>query len=366
MLRRTRELGFAAAGIAPARSAGYGEQFLSWLLSGKHGEMDYLQEHTEVRLEPARITRFSGLSAKDAALAESTPRDAKSFVVVLDVYQSRETPAAQGGKEPAIGRIARYARKKNYHDTIKKRLHLLADELRSQFPGEVFRTTVDTAPVMERELASLAGLGWQAKNTMLIHRKLGSYAVIGCVATTLDLAGGSPAQPETDHCGTCTRCIDACPTRAITPYSVDARRCVSYLTIEHRSVIDPDLHAGIGGWLAGCDICQEVCPHNSPRGDAAPAGPLDLRSFFDPFEVLAWDEPTRRAKLSGSALKRISLPMLRRNAIINATNAVLFEGSADKSSRAELSATLHTLAQNEEELELVRRTAQQSLDRLSG
>jgi epoxyqueuosine reductase len=365
VLRRTRELGFAAAGIAPARAAGYGEQFLSWLREGKHGEMDYLQEHTEVRLQPARITRFSGLSAKDAVMSEQAPREAKSFVVVLDVYQSREAPAATGQTEAAFGRIARYARKKNYHDTIKKRLHLLADELRSQFPGEIFRTTVDTAPVMERELASLAGLGWQAKNTMLIHRTLGSYAVIGCVATTLDLAAGAPAVPETDHCGTCTRCIDACPTRAITPYSVDASRCVSYLTIEHRSSIDPSLHSGIGGWLAGCDVCQEVCPHNSPRDQAASAGPLDLQSFFDPFDVLRWDEPIRRSKLTGSALKRISLPMLRRNAIINATNAVLAEQVGDVPSRAEFSTTLGTIAQSENEPDIVRQTARQSLRRLA-
>src|SRR5262249_20142541 len=139
------------------------------------------------------------------------------------------------------------------------------DSLRERFPAEQFRAFVDTAPVMEREHAARAGLGWIGKHTLIIHPRLGSYMLLGGVLTTMDIPAPAAQRRVTDHCGTCTRCIDACPTAAITPYSVDATRCISYLTIEHRGEIDPALHEGIGDWLFGCDVCQEVCPHNGGR-----------------------------------------------------------------------------------------------------
>ena len=159
---------------------------------------------------------------------------------------------------PGQGKIARYALGDDYHDQIKTRLHKLADFIRERAPEAQTRCGVDTAPIMEKELAARAGIGWIGKNTCVINEQIGSWLFLGEVITTLDLPADEPA---TDRCGSCTRCIDACPTAAITaPYQLDARRCISYLTIEHRGDIDSDLKSQISDWLYGCDICQDVCP----------------------------------------------------------------------------------------------------------
>lgn len=306
MLERCRELGFAACGIADASPSARRDELLSWLDAGKHGEMGWLAEHAELRADPGKVLE-----------------GARSVVVVADLYAARnDRPDPPLG--PGHGRIARYARGRDYHRVIKKRLHALADDLRDRFPAAEFKVFSDTAPVPERELAERAGLGWTGKHTLTIHPGLGSYLLLGGILTTLEL-DPPPDQPAVaDHCGTCTRCIDACPTDAITPYSVDATRCVSYLTIEHRGPIDPDFHAAIGGWLFGCDICQEVCPHNSPRpGRAQPPVREDYRSerdSFDLLEMLGWSEDDRRRELRGSAMKRGKLEMWRRNALICLAN----------------------------------------------
>jgi len=222
-----------------------------------------------------------------------------------------------------IGKIARYARGRDYHDVIKKRLHALCDRLREEFPGEEFRAFVDTAPVLEREYAARAGLGWVGKHTLLIHPRVGSYLLLGGVLTTMELAENEEA--VADHCGTCTRCIDACPTNAITPYSVDATRCISYLTIERREAIAEEFHGPIGDWMFGCDVCQEVCPHNSARGEGWEGARVlaeysPRRAGFDVMEVLGWTEEDRRGAFSGSSMKRATLAMMKRNAIIVAGN----------------------------------------------
>jgi epoxyqueuosine reductase len=200
-------------------------------------------------------------------------------------------------------------------------LYLLADFIRELAPQETTRCSVDTAPVLERELAARAGIGWMGKNTCIIDPRIGSWLFLGEVITTLPLPADEPMD---DHCGVCTRCIDACPTQAITaPYQLDARRCISYLTIEHRDEIPPDLQAGIGDWLYGCDICQDVCPHNRNAPSAIdpafrprfPTGGLDAR------EVVNWDNDTYRATLAHSAMKRVKLPLLQRNARIVMNNA---------------------------------------------
>jgi epoxyqueuosine reductase len=217
---------------------------------------------------------------------------------------------------------------RDYHDLIKRRLHALANQLRTDYPGSEYRSFVDTAPVNERELAAAAGLGWQAKNAMLIHPKLGSYLVLGGFATTLSLVPSVERDaPVMDHCGSCTRCIDACPTKAIVSERVvDARLCISNLTIERRTPIKPELQKLMGDWIAGCDICQQVCPHNSPRvnmalgsSDAAaglPRAEANKPGGYDVREVVQWTEEQRRAAFATSALKRISLEMLKRNAEI--------------------------------------------------
>jgi epoxyqueuosine reductase len=234
--------------------------------------------------------------------------------VVADLVRARDQPPAE--PEPGTGRVARYAQGRDYHTVIKKRLHKLCDELRERHPDDQFRAFVDTAPVMERDLALRAGLGWIGKHTLLINPRVGSHLLLGGVLTTLPFE--RPA-PEPDHCGACTRCIDACPTSAITPYSVDARRCISYLTIEHRSEIDPDLANKTDDWIFGCDICQDVCPHNSPRPKGVDVGEPNpayepQRERFDLLEVLGWTEDDRRRAVQGSSMKRAKLEMFKRNA----------------------------------------------------
>ncbi len=308
-----RALGFALAGVAPAAPSAHAEFFRRWLADAKHAGMEWLGRNVEVRLDPGLLVP-----------------GARSVIMVADQYATRGEhdraglPSLEPGATP--GRIARYARADDYHDLIKRRLHALCDALRDRFPAETFRACVDTAPLMEREHAARAGLGWVGKHTLLIHPRLGSWLLLGGVVTTLDIEPSPGSALEPDRCGTCTRCIDACPTSAITPYSVDASRCISYLTIEQRTPIeDPALRAGIGDWLFGCDICQEVCPHNSarPEGGGAPLlGAYSPRfEALDAREVAAWTDEDRRETLVGSAMKRANLEMLRRNAAIVLENA---------------------------------------------
>lgn len=308
--------------------------------------MEYLDRHVDLRVEPARV--LDG---------------ARSALIVADLYAVRgdntDAPLARGH-----GRIARYARGRDYHTVIKKRLHALCDELRALAPDAEFRAFTDTAPVLERELAQRAGLGWIGKHTLVIEPELGSYLLLGGVFTTLQLE--PCAEPVTDHCGTCTRCIDACPTEAITPYSVDASRCISYLTIERREPIDPEFFEPIGDWLFGCDVCQEVCPHNAPTPRSHDAHesiheayePFETggraRDSFDLLEVLGWAEADRRTAFTTSALKRATLDMMKRNALIVAGNQL--------SSNDRLRARIEEIATDDAEAPMVRDTARQVLD----
>ncbi|GDX98930.1 epoxyqueuosine reductase [Phycisphaerae bacterium] len=302
ILARCKQLDFALAGIAPAQPSAHGDHLRAWLAAGKHGSMRFMTDDIETRIDPTRI------------LANT-----RAFIVVADLYATRND--APDAIPPNHGKIARYARGRNYHDVVKRRLHTLADQLRIAYPGSEFRTCVDTAPVNERELATLAGLGWQGKHTLVINPAIGSYFVLGVVATTLELAR---SERVPDSCGTCTRCIDACPTRAISPYSVDASRCISYLTIERELPIDRDLQRAMGSWIFGCDVCQEVCPHNSPRPfdvGAANGAYTPQHASFDLLKVLGWSEEDRREAFTNSAMKRASLAQMQRNAAISAGNA---------------------------------------------
>jgi epoxyqueuosine reductase len=331
-------LGFTLAGVCDAAPTDYGAQLIHWLEAGRHGQMGYLSRNVEVRMDPG-------------ALVEG----ARSIVCVADRY-------AGGMDEPVAGqgRIARYARGRDYHKVIKKRLHALADELRLRFPDERFGACVDTAPLLEREHAHRAGLGAVGKNTLLIDRGVGSWILLGELVTTLELAPSQPA-PD-DPCGSCTRCIDACPTDAITPWSVDATRCISYLTIEHRTSIDEAHFEPMGEWIFGCDLCQEVCPHNEPtqrtRGAAVHPDYAAQRAGFDLLEVLAWDEAARRAAFTRSALKRAKLAMMKRNALIAAGNQLA------KHDDAALRQRIEQIAVDEGEDPLVQMTAKKILARL--
>jgi len=266
----------------------------------------------------------------------------------------RHNPRTSDGEE---GRIARYAQVDDYHKVMKKRLFALADLLRELEPGHEYRVCVDTAPLLEREFAARAGLGWVGKNTLLLHPRLGSHLLLGEIVTTLALP---PGEPEPDHCGTCTRCIDACPTACITPYAVDASRCISYTTIEHREAIDPAMHEPTGEWLYGCDVCQEVCPFNAPDRPPTEARPPQVYrerpAALPLLEVLGWSDADRRAAFTRSAMKRAKLDQMKRNAAIAAGNALR------RRDDAALRRRLETIASDEAESPLVRDAAAAALE----
>lgn len=299
---RARALGFDLVGIAPAGPSRYRNYFRRWLDEGEAGEMAYLSARFEERTDPTRYLRGA------------------ASVVCVAINYHVPLKEVEDDDEGRRGRIARYALGDDYHELMKVRLHALADWICDAVPGAKTRACVDTAPVMEKELAARAGVGWLGKNGCLINAKIGSWLLLGEVLTTAALP---PDEPAADHCGACTRCLDACPTSAITKaYRVDARRCISYLTIEHRGAIAPELEPRIGEWLYGCDICQEVCPHNrsAPAATDPALQPRFATGTLDVDEVLAWTDDDYRRNLRGSAMKRVKLPVLRRNAKTVARN----------------------------------------------
>jgi epoxyqueuosine reductase len=284
-------LGFDRVAVGAAGPLAHADAFDRWLEAGYAGGMDYLAEGRAARLDPARL--LPGW---------------RSVVAVALNYAPRDDDEAWRG-------VARYARGRDYHRVIRPRLHALKDVLRAAGGAEVrSRASVDTSAVLERELAARAGLGFIGKNTNLIAPGLGSYFFIGIVLTTAELA---PDDVIGDRCGTCTACLNACPTQAFDgPYTLDARRCISYLTIEHRGEIPSGLRARIGDWLFGCDVCQDVCPwnrHAPPARDPAlapgrPPGPLET--------LVAMTDAEFRERFRGSALKRARRDGLSRNATI--------------------------------------------------
>jgi len=302
-----QEAGLPAVGVAPAGPSPHTHYFRRWLEAGYHGQMDYLSRTRELRLN-----------------AGSLLPGARSLIVVADPYTPAFDPTAHPTADTRRGRVARYAWGRDYHRVLRRKLQRLADRLH-QTIDEPFatRVCVDTAPLIEREAAAAAGLGWIGKNTMLLDRQRGSYTFLGEIVTTLAIA---PSTPVTDHCGTCTRCLDACPTGAlVAPYRMNARRCIAYLTIEHRAAIDEDLEAKMGNWVFGCDICQEVCPYNRSAPPATePAYALrgeDGDRACPPLEsIVNWNEQDRERHMGGTAQMRATLAMWRRNATIALAN----------------------------------------------
>jgi epoxyqueuosine reductase len=306
-----RRLGFDAVAIGPATAPSHGAAFERWLDRGYAGSMDYLERTRGERLDPSRF--LPGVRAVVAvALSYNThesatsPRGSAGSPLESD---SRAEQAAVGGM-----RVARYAGGLDYHDVIRPRLQALARFIESAAgPGVRSRAAVDTSAVLERDLAARAGLGWFGKNTNLLTPSLGSWFFIGIVLTTAEPAFDDEVA---DRCGTCTACLDACPTAAFTaPYTLDARRCISYLTIEHRGDIDEALRPLIGEWGFGCDVCQDVCPWNRKAAIAtepafAPA------NAPEPETLLALDDAAFRERFRRTALWRARRSGLRRNAAI--------------------------------------------------
>ena len=292
-----RNLGFDGCGVCRLGPIGRGDYLRAWLAGGRSGSMAYLHRNLESRLDPSQL-----LDGAQSAV-----------VAALHYYQSAPTSRDAGTR----GRIARYAWGRDYHRVVKGKLHELADAIRERFGDQVqTRACVDTAPIVERELAAKAGVGWIGKNTMVLHPELGSYFVLGVLLTTLEL---EPDEPIEDHCGSCTACLEACPTDAFpAPYEMDASRCISYLTIEHRGEIPPEFHGPMGDWVFGCDVCQEVCPFNrippvtkEPDFAVRPPGPeVELTS------ILNWSRADYDGNTRGRATRRATLAMWQRNARI--------------------------------------------------
>jgi len=293
--------GFDRVGIAPAVRTERASYLQQWLADGQAGKMEYLKRYLDKRVDPAQLL----------------PGARSVIVTALNYHQ----PTPQIGDDQPRGKVARYAWGDDYHEVIKKKLWSIVDSLR-QAISEPFeaKPCVDSTPILERELAARAGIGWIGKNTMVLHQELGSYFFLGEIVTTLDL---QPDSPATDHCGSCTRCLDACPTDAFpAPYQMDARRCISYHTIELRGDIPTEFQEAIGDWVFGCDICQEVCPFNQSAPytsekafNIRPPSPHPLLN-----ELLDWQTADYRGILKGSAMKRAKLDMLKRNAGIALRN----------------------------------------------
>ena len=318
----SRALGFDLCGVAPAADFPELAHMEDWLTRGYAGDMRYL--HDERRHSPTRVVQ-----------------GARSVIVCALNYNtsqplSTETPDEIAAQTGPRGWIARYAWGDDYHKVLGEKLDALVDALRKEFP-EPFdaRAYVDTGPVVERVAAKYAGLGWLAKNTCLINENLGSWLFLGAIVTTLELAASlGPAEtPAADLCGNCTLCIDACPTGAIVePYVLDARRCISYLTIELRGSIPAELREPMGRHVFGCDICQDVCPWNRRAPVTAPANFEPRRvaqhSLFSP--DLAWlislTEEEFREVFRGSPVKRAKWRGLVRNACVAIGNSGLRRG----------------------------------------
>lgn len=292
------EAGFDRAGIAslePGSGSVGGEAFLRWLARGDQAGMQYLERRVEARLDPATLL----------------PGAKSAICVALQYWPLAGEPEPEGDLWP---RVARYARGRDYHDLMLERLQSLAERVRDAFPSCATRPYVDTGPILERDLAARAGLGVIGKNTMLLHPEAGSWFLLGELLLSLDLA---PDVPIADLCGSCTRCLEACPTGALRePYRLDSNLCISYWTIEHRGDFPPGAGELLGDWVFGCDICQEVCPWNADPvgGDHPELGVPPQRRALSLIDLAGLDRERYTELLRDSPMKRPKLEGLHRNA----------------------------------------------------
>jgi epoxyqueuosine reductase len=294
-----RALGFPLAGCAPLAPLPVGEFLARWIADGRAGDMAWLARRSDERLDPRRLVPW-----------------ARSVICLAFPYAPPPSPPGDW-RTTLRGRIAAYARGADYHDRIGDLLHRLADRLAALWPGSRFRGYVDTGPVLEREWAMRAGLGWIGKHTVVLHRALGSYFFLAELFT--DLALDAVPLPA-DHCGGCTRCAAACPTGALGPaYTMDPRRCLAYLTIEHRGAIPVAFRPALENWIFGCDLCQEACPVNDreePGGLAEFGASEEDAAFPDLVGLLALTEPEFRARFAGRPILRAKYAGLLRNACV--------------------------------------------------
>ncbi|PLW81826.1 tRNA epoxyqueuosine(34) reductase QueG [Kineobactrum sediminis] len=301
-----RDLGFSQVGVSDIQLAEHEAYLQKWLDAGYHGSMDYMARHGQKRARPAELV----------------PDTCRVITLRMD-YLPADTQPLEILNSPEKAYISRYALGRDYHKLIRKRLARLAQKLEHRAGGGEYRAFVDSAPVLERALAERAGMGWIAKNAMLINDKAGSWFFLGEIYTNLPLAADPPKQ--TKHCGSCRACLDICPTNAfVGPFELDARKCISYLTIEHKGSIDPALRPLMGNRIFGCDDCQLVCPWNkfaqiTAEPDFQPRHQLADSDLVDLFQ---WDEATFLSRTEGSAIRRIGHQRWLRNIAVALGNAV--------------------------------------------
>ena len=315
---KARSLGFDACRVAPAKAAAEApERLAAWLGEGAHGDMGWMAETFERRADPRALMA-----------------NAKSLVILGLNYGPNGDPLAALAQKSA-GAISVYARGRDYHDVIKGKLKQLAAFLVAAARPERadVKVFVDTAPLMEKPLAARAGIGWQGKHTNLVSREFGSWLFLGAILSDLELP---PDEPERDHCGTCRACLDVCPTGAFpAPYRLDARRCVSYLTIEHKGAIPRDLRKGVGNRIYGCDDCLAVCPWNkfARAGREAKLAARDDLNAPPLAELARLDDAAFRARFSASPVKRLGRVRFLRNVLVaigNSGDAALVAAAAER------------------------------------
>ena len=291
-----RDAGFSKVGVCrPDAAPQMAERLQAFVDAGRHGQMGWMAERMGWRGDPTALWP-----------------EARSVVMLAEAYTPEHDPL-EILEHPEKGAISVYAQGRDYHDVVKKRLKRVGRWLIEQVPGAEIKVFVDTAPVMEKPLAQAAGLGWQGKHTNLLSRELGNWFFLGAIFTTVEL---EPDAAEAEHCGSCRACLDICPTDAFpAPFQLDARRCISYLTIEHKGPVDPDLRAALGNRIYGCDDCLAVCPWNkfAQEGrDAKLAAREDLLAP-DLLELAQLDDAGFRQFFSGSPIKRIGRDRFVRN-----------------------------------------------------
>lgn len=305
-----KELGFSEVRITDLDLSDHEAGLSTWLAAGYHGEMDYMESHGLKRARPTEIV----------------PKAKRAIIVRMD-YLPKQAPQdwreveKQASQQPHQAVISVYARGRDYHKVLKNRLQELAQRLEAEIGQFGYRVFTDSAPVMEVALAEKAGLGWRGKHTLLLNQHAGSMFFIGEIITDIDLPVDPPAAP---HCGSCNACITCCPTQAIlAPYTLDARRCISYLTIELKGSIPVELRPLIGNRVYGCDDCQLYCPWNkfaqlSDQPDFSVRNGLDHASLI---ELFSWDEMDFLRKMEGSPIRRIGYVRWLRNLAVGIGNA---------------------------------------------
>jgi len=331
-------LGFSQIGVADVDLSSAEAGLLAWLRDGFHGEMGYMAAHGLKRARPAELVpgTVRVITARMDYLPKGTPDD----------WQAVEWDRLAS---PAQAAVSVYARGRDYHKVLRNRLQKLADRLQQAVGPRGHRVFTDSAPVLEVELASRSGIGWRGKHTLTLHREAGSMFFLGEIYVDLPLPLSTPV---TGHCGSCSACIDVCPTRAIVaPYRVDARRCISYLTIEHAGPIPVELRPAIGNRIYGCDDCQLVCPWNK-YAQRSPLPDFEMRDTLAAPTLLglwAWTEADFLRHTEGSAIRRIGHQRWRRNLAVAIGNA-LRHAATPAPDRAALAAALQASREGADEL----------------